>query len=76
MISITVKALSGKTTQLEVESLDLVATIKEKIQDKEGIPPDQIRLVFSGVQLDDEKSLLDYNIKEDSTVFMVLRLRG
>ncbi len=73
-MQIYVKMLFGKTITIDVEPLDTIEIVKKKIQEKEGIPPDQISLSYKGEELNNDKTLADYNIQKEYSIHCVLKL--
>jgi len=70
---IFIKTLTGKSLILNVASNDTIGSVKQRIQDREGIPPDHQRLIYGSVDLQDVRTLAEYNIRKDSTLHLVLR---
>ena len=70
-----IKTLTGKTTKIEAESSNTISDLKSKFEEKEGVPPDMQRLILVGKQLEDNKTLDDYAIKDGTVLHLVLRLR-
>ena len=73
---IKVKTLTGKEIEIDIESDDTISRIKERVEEKEGIPPPQQRLIFGGKQMADDKHASEYNIEGGSVLHLVLALRG
>ncbi|KAG0143580.1 hypothetical protein CROQUDRAFT_96077 [Cronartium quercuum f. sp. fusiforme G11] len=75
-MQIKVKTLTGKEIELDIEPEDLISTVKERVEEKEGIPPSQQRLIYSGKQMADDKTVKELNIEGGSVLHLVLALRG
>ncbi|KAI8149630.1 putative polyubiquitin [Fennellomyces sp. T-0311] len=75
-MQVFVKSLAGKVTTLDVDPTDSIESVKYKIQDTDGVPMSEQRLLFGGQQLEEGHTLKDYSIAADSALFLVLRLRG
>lgn len=70
------KTLTGQSIQIDIETTDTILRVKERVEEKEGIPPPQQRLIFGGKQMNDEKTVKDYNIEAGAALHLVLALRG
>lgn len=75
-VQVFIKTITGKTIVIDVELNETVASLQNKIREKEGIPVDQQRLIFAGKQLEGRYKLCDYNIAKESTIHLIMRLRG
>ncbi|KAK4444295.1 ubiquitin [Podospora aff. communis PSN243] len=75
-MQLKIRTLTGREIELDVEPTDKVAQIKEKVEEKEGIPPAQQRLIYGGKQMVDDKTASDYQLEGGCTLHLVLALRG